>query len=474
MSERIDCDIAVIGAGAGGIPVAAGCALLGARAILIERGRMGGMRLHADLPLQALAAAARHAVEWRHGSALGIRYEEPEIDFAAVLRHAKNTIAANAPNDSAERLEALGVTVLRGDARFVSADTVRVGETTIAAKRFVIATGARPLRPAIPGLADIPCLDIQSVFDLTEKPLQLLVIGGSGTGVAIAQAFARLGVRVTLVERQRCLARHDPELSALVADAMRDDGVILHEQTEITQAENSATGIVLTLRKSDGSTDRIAGSHLLLAAGWEADLAALDLAAAGVKTGPRGIAVDGRLRTANRRVFAIGAAVDPQATVPVAAHHAGVAIKNMLFRLPVQVDRGAAAELVFSDPELASVGLSEAAARARHGRIGILRRPFILNERALGEGRSEGLVKAVITPAGRVLGATAVGSQAGELLQPWALAIAKRLGVGALQAMVAPFPTRGGTASQAADDFYRPKLFSPLLRRVVQFLARFD
>lgn len=474
MSERIDCDIAVIGAGAGGIPVAAGCALLGARTILIERGRMGGARLHGDLPLQALAAAARHAVDWRRAAALGIRYEEPKIDFTAVLRHAKGAIAANAPNDSTERLEGFGMSVLRGEARFTSPDTVQVGETTIAARRFVIASGAKPLRPAIPGLADIPCLDVQSVFDLTEKPLQLLVIGGSGAGVAIAQAFARLGVRVTLVERQRCLARHDPELSMLAVDAMREDGVVLHEQTEITQAENSATGIVLSLRKSDGSTDRIAGSHLLLAAGWEADLAALDLGMAGVKTGPRGIAVDGRLRTANRRIHAIGAAVDPQATAPVAVHHAGVAIKNMLFRLPARADRLTTADLVFSDPELAGVGLSESAARARHGRIGILRRPFILNEGALGEGRSEGLVKAVITPAGRVLGAAAVGPQAGELLQPWALALARGLGVSALQDMVAPFPTRGSTALQAAGDFARPKLFSPLMRRVVQFLARFD
>ncbi|WP_341915147.1 FAD-dependent oxidoreductase [Ferrovibrio terrae] len=473
MTERIECDIAVVGAGTAGITVAAGGALLGAKTVLIERDRMGGARLYGELPLQALAAAARHATDWQHAAKLGIRFDEPDIDILAVLRHANATIAAAAPNDSAERLGALGVTVLQGEARFAAPDTLNVGSTQVTARRFVIASGAKPAMPAIPGLTDIACLTPQSIFDLTERPLHLLVIGGGGTGIACAQAFQRLGVRVTLVERQQCLARHDPELRDLVVDALRRDGVTLHEQTTITLAENSATGIVLTLHHADGGTDRIAGSHLLLATGWQADLDALDLRQAGITTGPRGIAVDGTLRTSNHHVHAIGAAVDPQATTAIAVHHATVALKNILLRLPLRADRRAAADLVACDPELACVGLSEAAARARHGRIHIQRRPFILNERALAEGRSEGLLKVMTTSTGRILGAAAVGPQAAEILHPWALAIGKGLGIGAVQAMIAPFPARGSSALQAAADFYRPKLFSPLTRRIVQFLARF-
>lgn len=474
MSERIDCEIAVIGAGTGGIAVATASALFGMKTVLIERDRMGGYRLHGELPLQVLSAAARHAVSWRGAAGFGIRYEDPEIDFATVLRHAKDTTAAQAANDSVERLSALGITVLQGEARFTSAGSIAVGDRTVTAKRFVIATGARPALPAIPGLADIPCLTPQSAFDLTERPLHLLIIGGGGAGVALAQGFRRIGVKVTLVEQGRFLSRHDPELSDLAIDALRRDGVSLHEQTEIAQVENTVPGIVLTLRHTDGSSTRIAASHLLLAAGWQADHGVLDPATAGIETGAQGIVTDRRLRTTNRRVFAIGAATDLQATTPVVQHHAGVVLKNLLFRLPARIAAHAAASLVPCDPELAFIGQTET--EARHGRRGIriLRRPFALNERALADGSSEGLLKIVTSPLGGILGAAAVGPQAAEILQPWGLAIGKGFGVGAMQAMIAPFPARGNTAAQAATDFYRPKLFSPFGRRVVQFLARFD
>ncbi len=474
MSESIDCDIAVIGAGTGGIAVATACALSGLRTVLIERHRFGGHRLHGELPLQVLAAAARHATGWREAASFGIRYDEPDIDFPAVLRHAKNMVTLQAANDSPERLAAFGVTILQGEARFTSSDSIAVGDRTVTARRFVIATGARPAQPDIPGLTDVPCLTPQSVFDLSERPLHLLIIGGGGAGVAFAQALCRIGVKVTLIEQGRFLSRHDPELSDLAIDALRRDGVTLHEQTEIAQVENSVPGIVLTLRHGDGSSTRIAASHLLLAAGWQADHSALNPMAAGIETGAQGIVADRRLRTANRKIFAIGAAIDPQATTPVVLHHAGVVLKNLLFRLPASVMSNAAAGLVPCDPELAFVGQSEIAARRAGRGIRILRRPFALNERALAEGRSEGLLKVVTTPLGGILGAAAVGPQAAEALQPWALAIGKGFGVGAMQAMIAPFPARGNTAAQAAGDFYRPKLFSPLGRRVVQFLARFN
>ncbi len=474
MSERIDCEIAVIGAGTGGIAVASACALFGRKTVLIESARMGGHRLYGELPLQVLAAAGRLAVSWRDAAALGIRYEEPDIDFSAVLRQAKNLTTAQAANDSTERLSALGVTVLQGEARFVSTDSLTVGQQTVTAKRFVIATGARPALPPIPGLADIPHLTPQTVFDLTERPLHLLVIGGSGAGVALAQGLCRIGVKVTLVEQSRFLARYDPELSDLVIDALRRDGVSLYEQTEIAQVENTVPGIVLTLRHADGSSTRIAASHLLLAAGWQADHAALNLAAAGIEAGSQGIVTDRRLRTSNPHVFAIGAATNPQATTPVVQHHAGVVLKNLVFRLPARIASNAAASLWPSDPVLAIAVHSDAEVRRDNRSIRSLRRPFAQNERALADGASEGLLKVMTTPFGGILGATAVGPQAAEVLQPWGLAIGKGFGIGAMQAMIAPFPARGNTAGQAATDFYRPKLFSTLGRRVVQFLARFD
>lgn len=475
MAKRIDCDIAVIGGGSGGLSVAAGAALMGASTVLIERGRMGGDCLnYGCIPSKALIAAARQAVIWRHSAKLGIRYDEPEIDFPTVMRHVKNTIAAIAPHDSAERFVALGVQVLQAEARFAGPDIVQAGATTVRARRIVIATGSKPAIPPIPGLETIPYLTNETVFDLTEPPIHLMILGGGPIGIELAQAFRRLGIRITLIERLTCLAREDKELSGLLTDALREDGVILHERTEVTQAENTVSGIVLTLRHADGSTDRIAGSHLLVATGRAPDLEPLDLAKAGILADARGIIVDDRLRSTNRRVFALGDVTGLSPFTHTASYHAGVVLKNALFRFPARADHSLIPRVTYGDPELAAVGLSETEARARHGRITILRSPFAENDRARAEGLRDGLVKAIVSPRGHILGVAIAGPQAGELIQPWILAMQKRLGIGAMQALLVPYPNRGEASKRAAGDFYRPKLFSPLARRIVRFLARFD
>lgn len=475
MAERINCDIAVIGGGSGGLSVAAGAALMGASTVLIERGRMGGDCLnYGCIPSKALIAAARHATLWRQSAKLGIRYDEPEIDFPAVMRHVKDTIAAIAPHDSAERFAALGVRVLQAEARFAGPDLLQAGTTTIRARRIVIATGSSPAIPPIPGLDTIPYLTNETVFDLAEPPIHLMILGGGPIGVELAQAFRRIGVRVTLIERLTCLAREDAELSSLLIDALREDGVVLHERTEVTQTENTVSGIVLTLRHADGGIERIAGSHLLVATGRNPSLESLDLAKGGVAADARGVTVDRRLRSSNPRVFAIGDATGLSPFTHTASYHAGVVLKNALFRLPAKADHGLIPRVTYGDPELAAVGLSETEARARHGRIVILRWPFAENDRARTEGRTDGLVKAIVSPRGRILGAAIVGPEAGELIQPWILAMQKRLGIGAMQGLLVPYPNRGEAGKRAAGDFYRPKLFSPLTRRIVQFLARFD
>jgi len=472
------CDIAVIGAGAGGIALATGAAVLGARVILVERGRMGGNRLHGgDVAMARLVAASRQAVTWRASAAFGIRQDEPDIDFPAVMRGVQTLIGALAPNDSAERLSALGATVLQGEARFTAPDRLVVGDIVIRPRHVVVASGSRPAVPPIPGLDAIPYLTTDTVFSaLTERPLHLLILGGGPSGIEMAQAFRRLGTRVTLVERLRCLNGHDPELSGLLVQTLQDEGVVLHDRTEVTLVEDTVSGIVLTLRHADGSSSRIAGSHLLLATGRVPNVEPLDLPAAGVAFDSRGIAIDTRMRSSNRRVWAIGdVAGQAHAGSHAAQHQAGVVLKNILFRLPVRQQPQAIPQVVYGDPELASVGLSEAEARSRHGRISIMRVPFAANDRAQAEDRTEGLIKVIAAArTGRILGATIVGPQAADLIQPWQLAIAKGLGVGAMQALAMPMPSRGESGKRAAIDFYRPKLFSPLLRGLVQFLARFD
>lgn len=478
MADSITCDIAVIGAGAAGIALASGAAVLGARVVLIERDRMGGNRLYGgDIAMARLLAASRQAVTWRASAAFGIRQDEPDIDFPAAMRGVQAFISALAPNDSAERLSALGATVLQGEARFTAPDRLAVGSSAIRPRHVVVASGSRPAVPPIPGLDTIPYLTTDTVFTaLIERPLHLLILGGGPSGIEMAQAFRRLGTRVTLVERLRCLGGQDPELSGVLVQTLQDDGVVLHERTEVTLVEDTETGIVLTLRHADGSSSRIAGSHLLLAAGRVPNVEPLDLPAAGVTFDSRGIAIDARMRSSNRRVWAIGdVAGQANAGSHAARHQAGVVLKNILFRLPARQQPQAIPQVVYCDPELATVGLSEAEARARHGRINILRTPFATNDRAQAEGRGDGLIKVITTArTGRILGATIVGPQAADLIQTWQLAIARGLGVGAIQAMAVPVPSRGESGKRAALDFYRPKLFSPLLRGLVQFLARFD
>lgn len=474
MAERIDCDIAVIGAGSGGLSVAAGAALLGAKTVLVERARMGGDCLNFGcVPSKALISASRHAVAWRQSSRLGIRHTPPDIDFGAVMAHVKATIAAIAPHDSIERFTGLGVRVLQGDASFSGTDRIRVGTTEVMARRFVIATGSKPFIPPVPGLDKTPYLTNETLFDLAERPMHLLVLGGGPIGVEMAQAFVRLGSKVTLVEQRRCLGREDPELSRLLLDALRDEGVDLFENTDVLGCENTATGIVLSLRHADGTEARIAGSHLLVATGRRADTATLNLAAAGIQSTPAGVNVDAGLRTTNAKVYAIGDVTGLSPFTHTAGYHAGVVLKNALFRLPSKAAHDQIPRVTYGDPELAAVGLNETEARARHGRITILRWPFAQNDRAQAEGLTHGLVKVIATPRGRVLGAAIVGPEAGDLIQPWILALSRRLPISAMQAMVVPYPTRGEASKRAAGDFFRPKLFHPLTRHIVRFLARF-
>jgi pyruvate/2-oxoglutarate dehydrogenase complex dihydrolipoamide dehydrogenase (E3) component len=473
MSATLTPDICVIGAGSAGLSVAAGAAQLGADTLLIEADKMGGDCLnYGCVPSKALLAAAHAAEAVRRAQRFGIRAQEPEIEFAAVHAHVHGVIAAIAPHDSEERFAGLGVRVIRARACFTGPRELVAGGLRISARRFVIATGSRPLVPPIPGLDRVAYLTNETVFDITERPRHLLVLGGGPIGCELAQAFRRLGSSVSIVEMASLLPKDDPELVDVVRQRLRDEGVALFEGRKVGAVEPIEGGIAL-LARGDGGTDRIEGSHLLAAAGRRANFADLGLAAAGIAHDAQSIKVDARLRTSNRRVYAIGDAVGGLQFTHLAGYHAGIVIRNALFRWPARVDDRALPWATYTEPELAQVGLSEAAARAAGRRVEVLRWPFAANDRAQAERATEGLVKAVVTPRGRILGAAVVGPQAGELIQPWVLAIASGLKIGALATMIAPYPTRGEAGKRAAGSFYTPKLFGPRTRALVRFLRRF-
>ena len=473
MTEILKPDICVIGAGSGGLTVAAGASRMGAATVLIEAGRMGGDCLnYGCVPSKALIAAGHAAEAVRGARRFGVDAGEPTVDFARVRAHVQGVIAAIAPMDSVERFEGLGVRVIRAAARFAGPDEVVADGIRVRARRFVVATGSTPLVPPIPGLDAVPYRTNETIFDADLRPERLVIIGGGPIGCELAQAFRRLGAAAAIVEMRSILPKDDPEAVEIVRRRLQAEGVAIHEATEVVGVEKTAAGFALLVRK-DGATLRIEGTDLLVAAGRRPTVAGLDLEAAGIAHGPQGIVVDAGLRTSNRRVYAVGDVVGPYQFTHMAGYQAGIVLRNALFRLPAKVDHRAVPWVTFTDPELAQVGLTEAAARAAAGDIRVLRRPFSENDRAQTERRIDGFVKLVTTRRGRVLGATIVGAQAGELIHLWGLAIARRLSVGAVAGMIAPYPTRGELNKRAAGGFYEPALFGPRTRFVVRFLRLF-
>ncbi|MBV9687727.1 MAG: FAD-dependent oxidoreductase [Alphaproteobacteria bacterium] len=470
MTEPLAPDLCIVGAGSGGLAVAAGAAQMGAEVVLIERGLMGGDCLNFGcIPSKSLLAAARLAELARRGAALGIIMGGFGVEFAAAASGVQQVIAAIAPNDSAERFEGLGVRVLRCEARFTGPRTVRAGDIGIRPRRFVIATGSQPAVPKIPGLDTVPYLTNETIFANRARPDHLIVIGGGPIGIEMAQAHRRLGAQVTVLDVGLVLPRDDPELVASLTGHLADEGIVIRQGIEVSGLERDRDRIIARL--ADG--ERITGSHLLVAAGRRPSIEALDLPAARIEATAKGITVDERLRTTNRRAFAIGdVAGGPQFT-HIALYHAGIVIRNALFKLPAKVDYRALPWVTYTDPELAQVGLTEAAARAVGEYPHVLQWPFSENDRAQTERETMGFVKAVLRRNGRILGASILGAGAGDLILPWALAISQRLKIGALANLIVPYPTRGEASKRAAGCYYTPTLFSPRTRRIVRFLARF-
>jgi pyruvate/2-oxoglutarate dehydrogenase complex dihydrolipoamide dehydrogenase (E3) component len=470
MSENLTPDVCIVGAGSAGLVAAAGAAQLGLAVVLIERAEMGGDCLnYGCVPSKALIAAARMAQAQRSSGPFGVTPVEPRVDFGRVMDHVHQVIAAIAPNDSVERYEKLGVRVLKQEARFIGRTELQAGPYRIKSRRIVLATGSRPTAPPIPGLADVPYLTNETIFANRILPDHLIVIGGGPIGLELAQAHRRLGSKVTVLEAAAFLAKDDAELSAIVLKRLRAEGVDLRAPAKIARVERAAAGMTVILE--DG--EQLDASHLLVAAGRAPIVEGLDLDKAGVAHTRQGITVDASLRTSNRHVWAIGDCNGLYAFTHMAGYEASLFIRGALFRAPARLDASIVPWATYTDPELAQVGLSEHVARDRHGEaIKVLRWTLAENDRAQTERQTDGMVKAITGRRGRIVGATIVAPQAGELIQPWCLAIAKRLKISALASFVPPYPTLGEASKRAAGSYFTETLFGPRTRKLVRLLAR--
>jgi pyruvate/2-oxoglutarate dehydrogenase complex dihydrolipoamide dehydrogenase (E3) component len=470
-------DICVIGAGSGGLSVAAAAAALGVSVVLIEKDKMGGDCLNVGcVPSKALIAAAETAHRIRNAGQFGITAGEPQVTMSRVKAHIDEIIATIAPNDSVERFTALGAMVLKGEAKFLDARTVVLGGDTIKARRFVIATGSRPAIPPIPGLVDLPYLTNETIFQLTKRPEHLLVLGGGPIGVELAQAMRRLGAQVTLIEAKHILPREDAEAAAIIRTALRADGVALEEQATVIRAEADGAKCRLVLSGVSGNRT-IEGTHLLVAAGRKATIDGLGLEAAGVKVDARGIVTNTGLKTSNPRIYAIGDCASGGAGglqfTHVANYHAGLVIRNALFRAPVKSDMTIIPRVTYCDPEVASVGLSESEARQAGVLRETLRWPFAENDRAQATRQTAGMVKLMVGKKGIILGATMIGSNAGELITPWTMAVAKRMTITDMAGFVIPYPTLSEVGKRAAVTHFARLASHPNVRRLIKFLRWF-
>ncbi|MFN3868227.1 MAG: dihydrolipoyl dehydrogenase family protein [Hyphomicrobiaceae bacterium] len=472
-SAVLNVDICVIGAGSGGLSVAAAAAAFGQRVVLIEKGRMGGDCLNFGcVPSKAMIAAGRKAHVMRTSGPFGVASVDPVIDWAKVNDHVRGVIAAIAPNDSVERFRGLGVTVIEAAGRFTDKETVAAGDYSIKARRFVIATGSSPVVPPIPGLAEVPYMTNETIFDNRAVIGHLIVIGGGPIGMELAQAHRRLGADVTVLEGLKALGKDDPEMTAVVLAQLRHEGISIREGAKVTKVEGTAGAIRVTIGEG-AAAETISGTHLLVAAGRKPNLDGLGLDAAGIKHDKRGIAVSPGLVTSNARVFAIGDVTGGLQFTHVANYHAGIVIRRALFRLPAKVDTAVIPWVTYTDPELAHVGLTEEQAREKHGKIGVLRWPFHENDRAQAERVTHGHIKVVVSKRGRILGCSIVGEHAGEIIQMWALAISQGMNIKAMTGYVSPYPTLSEVSKRAAVRHYATAPAHPLVRKVIGFLAKF-
>ncbi|WP_170477015.1 dihydrolipoyl dehydrogenase family protein [Ruegeria arenilitoris] len=468
--KELKTDILVIGAGSGGLSVAAGASQMGANVILLEGNKMGGDCLnYGCVPSKALIASGKAANAQTLSSDFGVASVSPQVDYSAVKDHVHDVIAQIEPMDSQERFEGFGVKVIREYGSFISRSKVQAGGYVITARRTVIATGSLPLVPPIPGLDQVPYYTNETIFDLREKPQHLLIIGGGPIGMEMAQAHVRLGCKVTVLEGARALAKDDSEAVSLVLDNLSAEGVNLHEQAKIAQV--SGTKGAIEVIAETGNVFK--GSHLLLAVGRKTNIDNLNLAAAGIDRTRTGIKTDDTLRTSNRKVYAIGDVAGGMQFTHVAGYHAGIIIRSALFGLPSKAKTSHIPWATYTDPELAQVGLTEVQARTQHGeRLEVARFDYHHNDRAMTERKTKGFIKVMVFK-GRPVGATIVGYQAGELINLWSLALANNLKMSQIAAMVSPYPTIGELNKRVAGAYFSPRLFeNQSVKRVVRFVQR--
>ncbi len=471
-----DFDLGILGGGAAGLTAAAGAAQFGAKTILVEKAeKLGGDCLHFGcVPSKTLIRTAGVWSLARRAKEFGLpEIELPPVSLAAVMDRVRSVIDRIQEHDSPERFCRLGAAVRFGKPRFVDDHTVTVDGDRLTARAWIVATGSSPSLPPVEGIADVPYWTNETVFSQTELPGHLLVLGGGPIGVEMAQAFRRLGSKVTIIEYgDQVLGPEDPDIALILRSRLEAEGVKVLTDTKALKATTAGSSVLLRVgpAKGDGEPWTIEGDILLVAAGRKPNVEGLELPAAGVEFSPRGVPADSRMRTNVSHIYSCG---DVNGVFPfthVAGYEAGIALSNAVLRLPRKADYSKVPWCTYTDPEVASIGLNERRAKASGVEYRVLESPFRDVDRALAEGETEGKIKVLISPSGALLGCQIAGHHAGELIHEWVAAINGGVKLSTMAGAIHAYPTLAEISKKAAGSYYSEKLFSDRTRKILRFL----
>ncbi len=461
-------DVAVIGGGAGGLVVASVAAQLGLKVALVEKEKLlGGDCLHYGcVPSKSLLRSAHVAHLARHAADYGISVSTADTDMHKVNTYIHNAVKTIQQHDSHERFREIGCEIYTGSAHFVNAHCIRVGDIELHAKCFVIATGSSAWIPEIEGIKSVSYLTNEDMFSLKALPGHLLILGAGPVGVEMAQAYARLGSRVTLIEQaERILPRFDRDISQTLKRQFQSDGIsIVHGVVDRLQQQDDVRTVVL----DDGR--ELSGDQLLVAIGRRPVVNELRLDQAGVEFSSSGIKVNTRMQTSRRHIFACGDVTGLMPFTHVAEQQAGVVIANAIFRIPKRMDYRVIPAVVYTEPECAQVGMSLEQAE-QDASASVIQFDMQQLDRAITDNTTQGFLKLVVRK-GRIAGAHAIGHHAGEIIHELALAIQENMKLSKITALVHAYPSYSQLNRRAASQYYRDSLFSPFAKKLVQLLSR--
>jgi pyruvate/2-oxoglutarate dehydrogenase complex dihydrolipoamide dehydrogenase (E3) component len=473
---KFDYDLGIIGGGAAGLTAAAGGAQFGAKTLLIEKSaRLGGDCLHYGcVPSKTLIRTAGVYTLMKRSKEFGLpELQIPPVDLGAVMDHLQSVIEKIQLHDSAERFCGLGAQTLFGSPSFVDDHSVFLDGRKISAKSWIIATGSRPALPPVAGLDTVPYWTSETIFDQRKLPASLIVLGGGPLGLELAQAMVRLGSQVIIVEfAGQILGPEDQDLAAILRRRLEDEGCTIFTGTKAIELQYSDSLIHLTVAAANGKgeTRVLKAAALLVATGRKPNIEGLGLDAAGVKFTPHGIATDLRMKTNIGHIYACGDVNGQLPFTHVAGYEAGIALTNAVLRLPRRADYNKIGWCTYTDPEVASIGLNEKRANKEDIEYRLWEEPFVDNDRALAEGEATGKIKLLTSPAGRLLGCQIIGSQAGELIHEWVIAVSGGVKLSTVAGAVHIYPTLAEISKRAAGKIFAEKIFSDRTRSLLKFI----